>query len=199
MANHVYTTINITGNKEVMKKLEEIKIKVEENNNDNYLALIKGFYDNVENTYAWFSDNVGAKWCYHDDFWVDTEGDCAEIITTSAWYPPLGFVQHIYDICSEIDPDCEIDGDYENEATTPIGGFVVNKKGFYDEEYDGELEYPDEDDYEIPEGEYHSVEYDNAMETFYERVSELRGEMKSLAHEKLNFHEEVVPSTTETK
>ena len=164
MANHVYTTINITGNKEVMKKLEEIKIKVEENNNDNYLALIKGFYDNVENTYAWFSDNVGAKWCYHDDFWVDTEGDCAEIITTSAWYPPLGFVQHIYDICSEIDPDCEIDGDYE-----------------------------------IPEGEYHSVEYDDAMETFYERVSELRGEMKSLAHEKLNFHEEAVPSTTETK
>ena len=28
MANHVYTTINITGNKEVMEKLEEIKIKV---------------------------------------------------------------------------------------------------------------------------------------------------------------------------
>lgn len=199
MANHVYTTINITGNKEVMEKLEEIKIKVEENNEENYLALIKGFYNNVENTYGWFSENVGAKWCYHDEFFVDIDSEYAEIRTTSAWYPPLEFVQYVYNLCSEIDPDCEIDGDYENEATTPIGGFAVNKKGFYDEEYDGELEYPDEDDYEIPEGEYHSVEYDNAMETYYDKVSDKRSEMKSLAHEKLNFHEEVVPSTTETK
>ena len=40
------------------------------------------------------------------------------------------YKSYIYDICSEVDVDCEIDGDYENEATTPIGGFVVNKKGF---------------------------------------------------------------------
>ena len=185
MANHVYTTINITGNKEEMDKLEEIKIKVEEHNNENHTALMNGFYDNMENTYAWYGDNVGAKWCYHDEFWVDIEGEVAELTTTSAWYPPLEFVQHIYNICSPLDGECEIDGDYENEATTPIGGFVINKNGFNHEEYDDEVEYPDEDDFEIKEGEYHSQEYDYAMEEYYERVSELRSEMKSLAHNNL--------------
>lgn len=195
MANHVYTTINITGNKEVMEKLEEIKIKVEENNNDNHTALISGFYDNMENTYAWYGDNVGAKWCYHDEFWVDIEGEVAEIMTTSAWYPPLEFVQHIYNICSSLDSECEIDGDYENEATTPIGGFVINKNGFNHEEYNDEIEYPDEDDYEIKEGEYHSQEYDYAMEEFYEKVSEIRSDMKSLAHN--NLGNKIESETTE--
>lgn len=195
MANHVYTTINITGNKKVMEKLEEIKIKVEENNNDNHTALISGFYDNMENTYAWYGDNVGAKWCYHDEFWVDIEGEVAEITTTSAWYPPLEFVQHIYNICSSLDSEFEIDGDYENEATTPIGGFVINKNGFNHEEYDEEIEYPDEDNYEIPEGEYHSQEYDYAMEEFYEKVSEIRSDMKSLAHN--NLRNKLESETTE--
>jgi hypothetical protein len=187
MANHVYTTINITGNKEVMDKLEEIKIKVEENNNDNHIALINGFYDNMENTYAWYGENVGAKWCYHDEFWVDIEGEYAEIMTTSAWYPPLELVQHIYKICSPLDVECEIDGDYENEATTPIGGFVVNKNGFVHEEYEGEVEYPDEDNYQTEDGELDDEKYDYAMEEYYERVNNLRGEMKSLAHSNLNI------------
>ena len=198
MANHVYTTINITGNKKVMDLLEEIKIKVEENNEDNYLALIKGFYDGVENTFAWFGDNVGAKWCYHDDFWVDVEGESAEIKTTSAWYPPIEFIQHIYKLCSEIDVDCEVDGDYENESPSyPVGGFVVNKKGFREEENEEEIEYPDEDDYEIPEGEYHSEEYDTAMEEYYDKVVNAKNEMKNLAHHNLNKMGEV--ETTETK
>ena len=50
MANHVYTTINITGNKEVMDKLEEIKIKVEEHNNENHTGINKMVsIDNMEN------------------------------------------------------------------------------------------------------------------------------------------------------
>lgn len=195
MANHVYTTINITGNKEVMDKLEEIKIKVEEYNNDNHTALINGFYDNVENTFAWYGDNVGAKWCYHDEFWVDIDGEVAEIMTTSAWYPPLELVQHIYNICSELDPECEIDGDYENEATTPIGGFVINKNGFEHEEYDDEIEYPDEENYENDEGELNDESYDNAMEEYYDRVANLRSEMKSLAHH--NLHNKLESETTE--
>jgi len=185
MANHVYTTINITGNKEVMDKLEEIKIKVEENNNDNHTALISGFYDNMENTFTWYGENVGAKWCYHDEFWVDVEGEVSEIRTTSAWYPPLEFVQHIYNICSSLDPECEIDGDYENEATTPIGGFVINKNGFNHEEHDEEIEYPDEENFENEEGEIDDNKYDFAMEEYYEKVSGIRSDMKSLAHHNL--------------
>lgn len=197
MANHVYTTINITGNKEVMEKLEEIKIKVEENNNDNYLALAKGFFDDVKNEYGWFGDNIGAKWCYHDEFFVDMDSEFAEIRTTSAWYPPLELVKHIFKICSEVDPDCEVDGDYENESPSyPVGGFVVNKKGFREEENEEEIEYPDEDDYEIPEGEYHSEEYDIAMEEYYEKVANAKNDIKNLAHHNLNKMGEV--ETTET-
>jgi len=186
MANHVYTTINITGNKKVMEKLEEIKIKVEENNNDNHTALISGFYDNMENTFTWYGDNVGAKWCYHDEFWVDIEGEYAEIMTTSAWYPPIEFVQHIYKICKPLDSECEIDGDYENEAITPIGGFVINKNGFNHEEYDEDIEYPDEDNYQTVDEELDDEKYDEAVEEYHEKVSNLRGEMKSLAYNNLN-------------
>jgi len=194
MANHVYTTINITGNKEVMEKLEEIKIKVEENNEDNYLALAKGFFETIENDRNWFGENIGAKWCYHDDFWVDIEGEVAELMTVSAWYPPLDLVKHIYNICAEIDPECEVDGDYEDESYTPIGGFVINKNGFQHEEED-DLEYPDEEEYLNEEGEINYDEYDVAVEEFYERVSNLRGEMKSLAHS--NLREQVESVTTD--
>ncbi len=186
MANHVYTTINITGNKEVMEKLDDIKSVVDVNNEDNYLALAKGFFETIQNDRVWFAENIGAKWCYHDDFWVDIDGEVAEIMTTSAWYPPLDLVKHIYNICSEIDPDCEVDGDYENEATTPIGGFVINKNGFQHEEYDDEVEYPDEENYENEEGDMDDESYDYAMEEYYEKIANLRSEMKSLAHHNLS-------------
>ena len=96
-----------------------------------------------------------------------------------------------------MDPDCEVDGDYENESPSyPVGGFVVNKKGFREEENEEEIEYPDEDDYEIPEGEYHSEEYDIAMEEYYEKVANAKNDIKNLAHHNLNKMGEV--ETTET-
>ena len=55
MANHVMTTITIDGNEEVMKFLEEKrKITEERNKDDQYLALIGAFYEDIQNDRGWF-------------------------------------------------------------------------------------------------------------------------------------------------
>lgn len=177
MANHVMTTITIDGNEEVMKFLEEKrKLTEERNKEDNYLALIGAFYDDMENNISWFGENVGAKWCYHDDFWVD--GEEAEISTTSAWYYPEEFVKHLFEVCSKMDPECSISGDYEDESYSPVGGFAIDKNGFRNDEED-DFDYPDEEDYVNEEGETDYGAYDTAMEEFYELIYETRSNLRN--------------------
>ena len=177
MANHVMTNITIEGNKKLMKFLEEKrKLTEERNKEDNYLALIGAFYDDMENNISWFGENVGAKWCYHDDFWVD--GEEAEISTTSAWYYPEHFVKHLFEVCSKIDPECNINGDYEDESYSPVGAFAINKNGFHQQDED-DFEYPDEENYINEEGETDYDVYDNAMEEFYELIYETRSTLRS--------------------
>jgi len=177
MANHVMTTITIDGNKEVMKFLEEKrKLTEERNKEDQYLALIGAFYDDIQNDIGWFGENVGAKWCYHDDFWVEDEE--AEISTTSAWYYPEEFVKHLFEVCSKIDPECSISGDYEDEGYSPVGGFAINKNGFHQDEED-DFEYPDEEEFLTEEGEEDYEAYDTAMEEFYELIYETRSALRN--------------------
>jgi len=177
MANHVMTTITIDGNEEVMKFLEEKrKITEERNKDDQYLALIGAFYEDIQNDRGWFGENVGAKWCYHDDFWVE-DGE-AEICTTSAWYYPEEFVKHLFEVCSKIDPECSISGDYEDESYSPVGGFAIDKNGFHNDEED-DFEYPDEEDYVNEEGETDYDTYDTAMEEFYDLIYETRSNLRN--------------------
>ena len=168
MANHVTTNLTIEGNKKLMDFLEEkAKLVDERRKDDHYLAFVGAFLPEMENRRDWFSENVGAKWCYHEDFYND--GSTAEIILTSAWYYPEYLIEHLFKICAEIDENVEIYGTFEDESYTPVGGFAINKYGFESDEED-ELEHPDSDDYLDDDGEVDYDRYDEAMEEFYDEV-----------------------------
>jgi len=184
MANHVMTTITIDGNEKLMKFLEEKrKLTEEKNKEDQYLALIGAFYDDIQNDRGWFGENVGAKWCYHDDFWVGDEE--SEITTTSAWYYPEEFVKHLFRVCRDIDPECSISGDYEDESYSPVGGFAINKNGFRQDEED-DFDYPDEEDFLTEDGEEDYEAYDTAMEEFYQLIYDTRSTLKNNCVEQLS-------------
>ena len=168
MANHVTTNLTIEGNKKLMDFLEEkAKLVDERRKDDHYLAFVGAFLPEMENRRDWFSENVGAKWCYHEDFYND--GNTAEIILTSAWYYPEFLIEHLFKICSYIDENVEIYGTFEDESYAPVGGFAINKYGFESDEED-ELEHPDSVDYLDDDGEVDYDRYDEAMEEFYDEV-----------------------------
>ena len=172
MANHVTTNLTIEGNKELMDFLEEkAKLVDERRKDDHYLAFVGAFLPEMENRRDWFSDNVGAKWCYHEDFYNDDS--TAEITLTSAWYYPEYLIEHLFKICAEIDEDVEIYGTFEDESYAPVGGFAINKYGFESDEED-ELEHPDSDDYLDDDGEVDYDAHEVAIEEFYEEVDETK-------------------------
>jgi hypothetical protein len=126
---------------------------------------------------------VGAKWCYHEDFWVDDNE--TGITLTSAWYPPIELIEKLYEVCVKIDENCEITGTYQDESFSPVGGFIMNDKGFNSEE--DELDYPDEDDYIGDDGEVNYELYEAATEDFYNSLWDIKDELLSEAikHSKL--------------
>ena len=172
MANHVTTNLTIEGNKKLMDFLEEkAKLVDERRKDDHYLAFVGAFLPEMENRRDWFSENVGAKWCYHEDFYNDDS--TAEITLTSAWYYPEYLIEHLFKICAEIDEDVEIYGTFEDESYAPVGGFAINKYGFESDEED-ELEHPDSDDYLDDDGEVDYDAHEVAIEEFYEEVDETK-------------------------
>jgi len=173
MANNMRTNISIYGNKELMNYLKERK-EVVDYGDDPDLSFVGSFYDNMENNRLWFGDNVGAKWCYHEDFYV--EDDVSEVTLVSAWYTPIKLIEKLYSLCSEIDANCEINGTYEDESYSPVGGFVVDKNGFNSEEE--EVEYPNEDDFIGEDGEIDYELYEFAVEDFHNNLWEVKERLK---------------------
>lgn len=173
MANNMTTSIVIEGNEELMNYLKERKEAVD-SGDDCYLSFVGSFYDNMENDRSWFIDNVGAKWCYHEDFWV--ESDTSEITLVSAWYTPIDLLVKLYELCSKVDSECNIYGTYEDESYSPIGGFVVDKNGFNSEEE--EVEYPNEDDFIGEDGEIDYDLYESAVEDFHNNLWEIKERLK---------------------
>ncbi len=182
MANNMRTDISIYGNKELMNYLKERK-EVVDSGDDPDLSFVGSFYDNMENNRLWFGDNVGAKWCYHEDFYV--EDDVSEVTLVSAWYTPIKLIEKLYSLCSEIDPNCEINGTYEDESYSPVGGFVVDKNGFNSEEE--EVEYPIEDDFIGEDGEVNYELYEFAVEDFYNNLLDIKQSLlvEAIRHSKL--------------
>ncbi len=182
MANNMRTDISIYGNKELMNYLKERKEAVD-SGDDTYLSFVGSFYDNMENDRSWFDDNVGTKWCYHEEFYV---GDTvSEVTLVSAWYTPIKLIEKLYSLCSEIDPNCEINGTYEDESYSPVGGFVVDKNGFNSEEE--EVEYPIEDDFIGEDGEVNYELYEFAVEDFYNNLLDIKQSLlvEAIRHSKL--------------
>jgi hypothetical protein len=173
MANNLKSMIEVHGNEDVVKKLDEILEGVEYGH---IASFAKGFYDNVETSEdggvmnSWSIDNLGSKWTYLEDI----QGDGAFSIE-SAWYPPLDFFKHLYRMLVEIDPEVFIEVMYEDEGYDPIGAVVIKKDKdgtpcIWQEE-DDEMEDPTEDmDWDDEEYEQTQMDF---MDSLYERQREL--------------------------
>jgi len=174
MANYLKSMIEVHGNEEVVKKVDELLEGVEYSD---VTSFAKNFYNEVEmgesgegvlNT--WSVDNLGSKWTYL----YDIQGDGAFSVE-SAWYPPIKFFIHLYNILVELDPEVLIEVMYEDEAYNPIGAVVIKKDKdgtpcIWQEE-DDEMEDPTVDmDWDDEEYEQTQMDF---MESLYERQREM--------------------------
>jgi hypothetical protein len=173
MANYLKSMIEVHGNEDVVKKVDELLEGVEYSDVNTFA---KAFYDNVEEGESggvlntWSIDNLGPKWTYL----YDIQGDGAFSVE-SAWYPPIKFFIHLYNILVELDPEVFIEVMYEDEGYDPIGAVVIKKDKdgtpcIWQEE-DDEMEDPTEDmDWEDEEYEQTQMDF---MESLYERQREM--------------------------
>jgi len=173
MANNLKSMIEVHGNEEVLKKVDELLEGVEYSD---VTSFANGFYNDVEmgesggvlNT--WSVENLGTKWT----LLYDIQGDGAFSIE-SAWYPPIKFFIHLYNLLVEVDPEVFIEVTYEDETYSPIGAVVIKKDKdgtpcIWQEE-DDEMEDPTVDmDWDDEEYEDTQMEF---MDSVYERQHEL--------------------------
>ena len=181
MANYVSNNIRVIGNEKVQEKLNEYLETLE--SSDNYSDtghFAKTFYKNPDlsdgggTMNAWAAENIGAKWAYFEHIIDDNEFQ-----VTSAWHPIHEFVQHLYNIFVELDPDVVIENRFEDESYDPVGGMVAAKGKFMSME-DNDFEYPDEDEMDEDD------DYDLLMEQFYESIYDEQQDMILLCHEHIN-------------
>ena len=90
MANNLKSTVEVKGNEEVIKLVDSLIDKVNDNNSDSPVtAFATAFYDDVDLTEdrgvlnEWSYEKLGSKWTTLYD--VIGEG---EFSIESAWYPP---------------------------------------------------------------------------------------------------------------
>jgi hypothetical protein len=182
MANYLKSVVEVHGNEEVIKKLDEL---LEKANDGEITTFAQTFYDNVEVgegggiMYAWALDNLGSKWTYMEDITGD-----GSFILTSAWYPPTKFFIHLYEMLVETDPDVFIEVQYEDEGYSPIGAIVIKKDKdgtpcIWSEE-DDDMEDPIEDMDWDDEG------YDEAQMEFMDSIYERQQEMLQECHDLIN-------------
>jgi len=198
MANHVYFNIEVSTkspNVEVAFKnvmvMEEYErqlfnsdetYKVEELIDIDKLAFMpRGEYDKddwLENSYDYYVDNVGAKWCNID--YVDH--DSLFFSGYSAWSPPITLIENLQNYLEGYG-EVDIRMTYEDEGWCFVG--VADGRGEYEELDDGEILQPlrDElgieelpDDWESNEEIADKLDYDprewvqNEFEMWFERV-----------------------------
>src|SRR6056300_2008822 len=173
MANNLKSMIEVHGNEDVVKKVDELLEGVKYSD---VTSFAQAFYENVEVTEnngvlnTWSADNLGSKWTYLYDIMGD-----GEFSVESAWYPPIKFFIHLYNLLVEIDPEVFIEVMYEDEFYQPIGAVVIKKDKdgtpcIWQEE-DDEMEDPTEDmDWEDEEYEQTQMDF---MESLYERQREM--------------------------
>jgi hypothetical protein len=104
MANHVTNLISIRFSSDKRDIVNNIIETIKEK------EFIHCLYENGNDSYSWYSENVGAKWArLNDEPWCDENE--AEINIESAWAEVDPFVQHL---CSLIG-DCVIEYSFMDE------------------------------------------------------------------------------------
>lgn len=89
--------------------------------------------------FRWYCDNVGAKWCYVEDY--DTEYD-PYISMTSAWNQPDEFFQLLGEHLSKFDQDIQMAMTFEDEMPNFVG------VSYYETKYGFDQDHIDSDEYQ---------------------------------------------------
>ncbi len=173
MANHVTTFITISGDSELItwldKKLSSVEVGDNAFDEMSTEQTVQLFYENqYEMTYEWMIENVGAKWCYINE-WVVMEETQIQIQMTSAWSMPEALIERMFLVCSDVDDECEFSIAYEDESLDPIGAMYISSKGSHIEE--GSYEYPAQEDYETEE------EYHRALDFMWEDIGDMKDDL----------------------
>ena len=176
MANNLKSFVEVKGNEDVLKLVDSLIDKVNDNNSDSAVtAFATAFYDDVDLTEdrgvlnEWSYEKLGSKWTTLYD--VIDEGAFS---IESAWYPPKQFFIHLYNLCFPLDNDVVIEVKYEDEGFNPVGALLVKSVTHYgeeDETTEGRL-WSEEEEMEDPtvDKDWDDEDYDEVSSEFYESV-----------------------------
>ena len=113
MANHVVNIITIRFSSDKRDTVNNIIHTLRE------LEVIHSLYENGEDTYSWYSENVGAKWARLND-----EPECddteAYINIESAWAEVTGFVKHLCSLIGLTLLGCSVCHELKNATGSPV-------------------------------------------------------------------------------
>ena len=168
MANHVHFTIHIEGiedeqfNESVKTEKRTIKdwsdndmeiTEYVEIEHQPFMSKVEKRLDkdgDLENSYDWYCDNVGAKWCHIDEM------QDGYIAGYSAWRQPLELVLNIMEF-------------YANKYNTEVNASMTYEdefRNFMGKQYYGTFE--DDDGWMAWDGDYCETDADELMASFNE-------------------------------
>jgi len=134
MANHVYFYATAHGKvdalKAVYEKLLPMKTNIDSTTEADPTDVIKDLYgitEEVEETYSFFVEHVGAKWCHIEDIDIyyeegDEEGQLS-FSGYSAWSPPDALLAQVYKLIYEQDNDAVMSMHHDDEAYNFVGAY----------------------------------------------------------------------------
>jgi len=134
MANHVHYAVNFHQINDAAKaKLQEMFSRVREDTNYRWFSdiFVEGdlTYEETEK-YAWTTEHIGPKWCYFEDYEVDT--DEPYFNGEAAWSAPEEGLVKLLEILEEYDPNIITSMTYEDEMPNFIGVYVYEGSECYD-------------------------------------------------------------------
>ena len=116
------------------------------------------------NTRSWYTDNVGTKWCYFDEF------DNDYFVTQSAWDWPSDGVEWVVTQVAKAQPNIVAEVQYDDEMPNFVGAAVFTKDGLYE---DFQLDYDELRLGIMDEHEDIAAEWNDEEEEFSEEGNDL--------------------------
>ena len=131
MANNVTFRASFEQiNEEALAKLQELYSRFQDNDYNFGDMFVDGgegspTYEET-NSRSWYIENVGAKWCYLEEY--DDDG----IFGTSAWSAPEAGLQWLAEQLGELDPDLLMNVSFEDEGPNFVGWMVFDSEDLWD-------------------------------------------------------------------
>jgi hypothetical protein len=131
MANHVTFRANFEQiNKAALAKLKDLYSRFQDSNcnfGDMFVDGKEGSPTYEEtNSRSWYNENVGAKWCYLEEY------DDDYLFGTSAWAAPEAGLQWLADQLGELDPNLLMNVSFEDEGPNFVGWMVFDGTELWD-------------------------------------------------------------------